>query len=70
MGYRNPVNSKSGHVATYSAGDNRALGEIANIGPSAYSGFVSLNQAISSSKPKKYFLMTPGYIVPTVEVRP
>jgi uncharacterized protein RhaS with RHS repeats len=51
-------NSKgSGHAATYSVGTNQNKGTIANIGPSKYTGFVPLNQAISKKKEKEYYIL-------------
>lgn len=67
VSYKNPNPSKSGHVATYSVGINILQGKIANIGPSSYTGFVSLNSAISKNKPKEYFILLPN-ILPTITV--
>ncbi len=50
VGFR-PVKG-TGHVATFSTGTNIKKGEIQNIGPKKYSGFVSLNSAISKKKTK------------------
>jgi len=50
-----------GHIATYSVGINRDKGEIANIGPKRYTGFVPLNGAISRDKQKEFFI----FIIPT-----
>lgn len=46
-----------GHVVTFSVGDNIQKGEVSNIGPKKYTGFVPLNGAISKSKPKSYFIL-------------
>ena len=54
VGYKNPTGG-SGHVATFSVGDNVTKGEIANIGTTQYTGFVSLNEAINKKKEKHYF---------------
>jgi RHS repeat-associated protein len=55
-GYFNPTPKLSGHVLSFSVGTNIGKGQMANIGPKKYTGFVSINRAISSSKPKKYFI--------------
>jgi RHS repeat-associated protein len=60
IGWKNPQGGH-GHVLTFSVGDNIAKGQVANIGPKKYSGFVSLNGAISKTKPKTYYL----YELPT-----
>ena len=65
--YTNP--GGHGHVATFSVGENADEGSIANIGSAQYSGFVSLNQAISKKKDKDYFIFLPN-ILPTVTVKP
>jgi RHS repeat-associated protein len=62
--YRNPNNKRSGHIATYSVGDNISKGQIANIGPKIYSGFVPLNKAISSKKKKNFFIFTQPSVPP------
>ena len=58
VGYVNPTGGH-GHIATFSVGANIDKGAIANIGPSAYSGFVPLNNAISKKKDKVYFILSP-----------
>lgn len=60
VGYR--PTSGIGHIATYSVGENTQKGEIANIGPKKYSGFVSLNMAISKKKSKVYYIFTPNIL--------
>jgi hypothetical protein len=65
--YENPAPKGHGHVATFSVGDNTEKGEIANIGPKKFTGFKSLNQSISSDKPKKYYVLLPN-LLPTVTV--
>jgi RHS repeat-associated protein len=55
--YENPNPKHSGHIATYSVGDNLDKGKIANIGPADFTGFVSLNRAISPKKPKNYYIL-------------
>jgi len=67
--YTNPKGG-SGHVATYSVGDNIAKGEIANIGPKKYAGFVPLNTAINAKKPKEYFILMPNVMKPVTVVAP
>ena len=47
IGYKS--DKGSGHILTFSVGDNIKKGETQNIGPKPYSGFVSLNTAISKS---------------------
>jgi RHS repeat-associated protein len=64
VAYRNPIQGRSGHVATYSVGDNISKGQIANIGPAAYTGFLPLNMTISKQKEKQYFLFMPGIVAP------
>jgi len=46
-----------GHILTFSVGENIKKGQVANIGPKQYTGFVPLNGAISKSKPKSYFIL-------------
>jgi len=46
-----------GHVVTFSVGENIKKGEVSNIGPTKYTGFKSLNSAISNDKPKSYFIL-------------
>jgi hypothetical protein len=53
------VEKKNGHILTYSVGDNIKKGKVANIGPKKYSGFTSLNGAISKAKPKSYWILKP-----------
>ena len=50
LAWKNPTEGRSGHLATLSVGENRQKGQIANIGPKAYSGFVNLNSAFSKDK--------------------
>jgi RHS repeat-associated protein len=45
-----------GHIATYSVGTNREIGQIANIGPKRYTGFVPLNGAINNNKQKEFYI--------------
>lgn len=57
VAYNNPVGH--GHLATFAVGDNiksKYKETVANIGPKEYSGFISLNMAISSKKEKIYFI--------------
>ncbi len=49
--------SPNGHVLTFSVGKNIEKGEVANIGPKAYSGFKSLNQSINKDKPKLFYIL-------------
>ena len=56
IAYRNQDPNRSGHVATFSVGSNRKLGDVANIGPKKYTGFVSLNRSIAKTKQKSYFI--------------
>ena len=49
--------SPNGHLLTFSVGANIKKGEVANIGPKAYSGFKSLDQAINKDKPKLFFIL-------------
>jgi hypothetical protein len=56
--YTNPNSSKSGHVATYSVGDNLTKGKITNIGPSAFTGFVPLNRAIGKNRERIFCFNT------------
>jgi hypothetical protein len=58
VGYINP-NGGSGHVLTYSVGSNIEKGKVANIGPKAYTGFISLNGAIAKTKEKSFFIYNP-----------
>lgn len=53
--YTNPDPNRSGHIATLGVGKNRNT--VANIGPKMYTGFVSLNKAISKNKPKAFFIL-------------
>jgi len=53
-----------GHAMTFSIGDNIDKGEVANIGPKKYSGFVPENKAVAPNKTKTYFIYFPTYIVP------
>ena|GEM_PF-2373492 len=69
VGYRNPNNQSSGHVATFSVGDNIRLGLIANIGTAAYTGFKPLNYTIAKSKPKNFFIYIPGNVLKLFTVR-
>jgi len=66
--YTNPAPKHSGHVATFSVGDNLDIGEIANIGPKILTGFKSLNQSINPNKPKKFYIFLPN-LLPTVTVK-
>jgi RHS repeat-associated protein len=50
MAWKNPTAGRSGHLATLSVGQNIQKGQIANIGPAAYTGFVNLNTAFSKDK--------------------
>ena len=59
IGWSNPKGGH-GHILTYSVGANIKKGVVANIGPKKYSGFVSLNGAISKTKPKSFYIYTPG----------
>ena len=63
VGYSNP--NGHGHLATFAVGENinpKYKETIANIGPKAYSGFVTLNMAISSKKAKTFFIYkTPNF---------
>lgn len=59
--YYNP-NGGSGHIATYSVGDNATEGAITNIGSKKYTGFVSLNMSISKSKEKHFFILLPNML--------
>jgi RHS repeat-associated protein len=71
VGYRNPNTQSSGHVATFTVGNNRTENNIiANIGLAKYTGFVSLNSAISKSKPKSFFIYIPGYVGANVNIKP
>ena len=55
LAYKNP--NGHGHVATFCVGDNASNDQvIANIGPKKYSGFVSINQTISSKKERTYYV--------------
>jgi hypothetical protein len=65
--YTNPKGS--GHVASFSVGENKNKGVISNIGSSQYTGFVPLNSAISKKKEKEYFIFLPN-ILPNVNVKP
>lgn len=53
LAWKNPTAGRSGHLATLSVGENREIGEIANIGPKAYTGFVKLNASYSKDKQEK-----------------
>jgi hypothetical protein len=53
-GWANPQGGH-GYVLTYSVGTNIKKGAVANIGPKKYSGFVSLNLAISKTKTKVFY---------------
>ena len=53
--YNNP--NGHGHIASFSVGNNINKGEVANIGPKKYTGFVKLNNAIGKRKDKKYYIM-------------
>jgi hypothetical protein len=68
VGYQNLEGS--GHVATYSVGDNARQGQIANIGPTAYTGFVPLNMAIAKNKAKTYYMFSPGYVASPITITP
>ena len=46
---------KSGHVASFSVGDNIQKGEIANIG--SKNGFMPLNLTINKSRPRTYYVL-------------
>ena len=71
VGYRNPNTQSSGHVATFSVGDNITESNIiANIGIAKSTGFVPLNYAIAKSKAKSFFIFIPGYVLNTVTVKP
>lgn len=63
VGYSNP--NGHGHLATFAVGENinpKYKETIANIGLKAYSGFVTLNMAISSKKAKTFFIYkTPNF---------
>jgi hypothetical protein len=65
--YSNPQGS--GHVATFSVGENINKGAIANIGPAKYTGFVSLNQAIAKDKTKNYYIFLPN-VLPEITIKP
>ena len=56
IGYKNP-DGGHGHILTFSVGTNKAKGEVANVGPTQYTGFTSLNGAISSKKEKTYYIL-------------
>jgi len=60
IGYKSEKGS--GHILTFSVGDNIKKGATQNIGPKKYSGFVSLNSAISKTKTKSYFIYIPNTI--------
>ncbi|MDD4439680.1 MAG: RHS repeat-associated core domain-containing protein, partial [Tissierellia bacterium] len=71
VGYRNPNTQSSGHIATFTVGDNRTESNIiANIGLAKYTGFVPLNSAISKSKPKSFFMYFPGCVGANVNIKP
>jgi RHS repeat-associated protein len=71
VGYRNPNTQSSGHIATFSVGDNITESNIiANIGIAKSTGFVPLNYAIAKSKAKSFFIFIPGYVLNTVTVKP
>jgi RHS repeat-associated protein len=46
-----------GHILTFSVGENIKKGKVANIGPKKYSGFTSVNGAISKYKPRSFFVL-------------
>ncbi len=64
--YSNPTGH--GHIATFSVGENTKKGEVANIGPLQYTGYVKLNQAISKDKDKNYYILLPNTL-PTIIVK-
>jgi RHS repeat-associated protein len=66
--YTNPTGGH-GHILTYSVGDNINKGQVANIGPSKYTGFISLKGAIGKNKPKDYFIYLPN-LLKEVVVKP
>ncbi len=55
LSYKSP--GAHGHLATLSVGENIKKGEVANIGPAAYTGFVKQNNAISPSKTVLYYII-------------
>jgi len=63
-GYR-PIKG-TGHILTFSVGANISKGEVQNIGPKKYSGFVSLNNSISKNKPKVYYIFAPNIMNETI----
>jgi hypothetical protein len=65
--YENPSGGH-GHILAYSVGGNMEKGEVANIGPKQFTGFTSLNGAISKTKEKSYFIFVPTKTLPTVTV--
>jgi len=69
IAYKNPTGGH-GHILTYSVGGNIKKGETANVGPKQYTGFKSLNAAISKTKPKTFYIMTHVDVRSTVTVTP
>ncbi|WP_321439182.1 DUF6443 domain-containing protein [uncultured Bacteroides sp.] len=65
--YFNPIPRHSGHILTFSVGQNRKKGDVANIGPSKFTGFVPLNRAISKQRKKSYFIYVPN-VLPNIIV--
>ena len=62
VGYKNP-DGGHGHVATFSVGDNIEKGEIANIGPTKYTGYRKLKDVIANEKEKHYFIFKPLQVI-------
>jgi RHS repeat-associated protein len=57
------INPKGhGHILIFSVGGNINKGETSNIGAKEYTGFTSLNGAISSTKAKSYYNFVPTTI--------
>ncbi len=52
--YKNPVPTKSGHVGTFSTGNNFNLGETANIG--SKNGFMKYSEVFKSTANVKFFI--------------
>lgn len=57
LSYDGTSDGNKGHLATLSVGENIKKGEVANIGPSQYTGFVKQNEAISPSKAVIYYII-------------
>ncbi len=68
VGYKNP-DGGHGHVATFSVGDNIEKGEIANIGPTKYTGYRKLKDVIANEKEKHYFIFKPLQVITVKEIK-